>query len=157
MRRLGIVVGLLVLLALPSPVSADDNLTALINAAFLPRAESFDLHDIAHQRAVEIATDFSHRGQRSGVAEVLAFNQGFADPVAHVVDQWLGSPDHNAILSDPAYTQIGCGSFTAADGTYYAACVLRATPVETPAQRPLPTPAPDPVTVLPNTAVRPKE
>ena len=78
----------------PLPVYSDNDLTALVNAAFLPRTESAELHDIAHQRAVEISTDFSHNGIRAGTAEVLAWNSGYADPIAEVLSGWAGSPTH---------------------------------------------------------------
>ncbi|HSM16309.1 MAG TPA: CAP domain-containing protein [Gemmatimonadales bacterium] len=148
---LGVVLG--ILLALSNPASADDGLTALVNAAYPARATDATLHDIAHQRAVEISTDFSHAGRREGTAEVLAWNSGSSDPVGHVVGQWQGSPDHDAILSDPTYDLIGCGSITV-DGAYYAACVLMAAsePVITPAPA-NGTATPEPV-LLPNTATR---
>lgn len=142
-----------------APISAysDTDLTALVNGTFLARTEDPALHEIAHQRAVEISTDFSHDGRREGTAEVLASNGLGA---TRAVEQWVGSPDHFAILSDPQWTLIGCGSHVV--GTiYYAACVLIAgEPVEV-ARTPNPTPVgsiptagatPEPV-LLPNTAM----
>ena len=66
---------------------------------------------------------------------------GSADPVGHVVSQWIGSPTHNAILSDRALGRIGCAEVIAS-GTHWFACVLAAGPL--PAQ---------PVMVLPDTAL----
>lgn len=140
-----------------APISAysDTDLTGLVNTTFLTRTEDAGLHDIAHQRAVEISTDFSHAGRRDGTAEVLAYNGLGA---ARAVEQWLGSPDHLAILSDPTYTLIGCGSHVVVSA-YYAVCVLKAgEPVEvarTPNPTPvgaMPTAGASPV-LLPNTAI----
>ena len=140
-----------------APISAysDTDLTALVNQTFIPRTEDASLHDIAHQRAVEISTDFSHAGIRPGTAEVLAYNGLGAE---RAVQQWVGSPDHYAILMDPRWTRIGCGSHTTS-GVYYTACVLAGEPVEV-ARTPNPTPVgsiptsgatPPPPVTLPNT------
>jgi hypothetical protein len=161
-RRVGAAVSIaLVLLGVTaSSVLSDPTLTSLVNAAYLPRTEDAELHDIAHQRAVEIASDWSHNGMRDGTAEVLAYNSGFADPISKAIDQWQGSPTHAAILSDPSYIRIGCAEYVTSDGTHWFACVLAgnpvvAQPVQTPASAQVPTPAPTPAPVvkaLPNTA-----
>ena len=130
-----------------APISAysDTDLTSLVDQTFLARTEDASLHDIAHQRAMEISTDFSHAGIRPGTAEVLAYNGLGA---GRAVEQWLGSPDHAAILLDPQWTLIGCGSHVAS-GVYWAVCVLTwgGSP---PPQDPVPAPPaeiPPPVTV----------
>ena len=148
---------ILLALALPGSTVADSGLTGLVNSAYLPRTESTALHDIAHQRAVEISSDFSHNGQRSGTAEVIAYNSGFADPVGHVLGQWQGSPPHDAILSDPSLTLIGCGSYFDGVTTWFA-CLLATGSTQPPATPPAPPdgtePAPTPAPLLPNTATR---
>jgi hypothetical protein len=159
-----VAVGILLALVRPSPVLSDGTLTALVNQAWLTRTEDPEMHEIAHQRAVEIASDWSHNGMRDGTAEVLAYNQGFSDPVSKAISQWQGSPTHAAILSDPSYTRIGCAEYVTSDGTHWFACVLswgqEKTPGEPSAQpaevavpaSPNPiTPTPPPV-LLPNTA-----
>lgn len=105
-----------------APISAyaDTDLEALVAEAFHARVQDAGLHEIAHQRAVEIADNFSHEGRRPGTAEVLAYNGLGA---ARAVQQWLGSPDHFAILSDPQWGRIGCGSHVV-DSVYYGVCVL---------------------------------
>ena len=138
-----------------APVLADADLTALVNAAYFPRTESAQLHDIAHQRAVEISSDFSHNGMRPGVAEVIAYNSGFPDPIAHLISQWQGSPPHDAILNDRNLTLIGCGTYF--DGvTTWAACVLSASDTRPSSGPPNVTNPPIPITtpapLLPNTA-----
>lgn len=125
MRRAVVAIGLLLVLT-TSTARADADLTSIVNVAYPPRTSEATLHEIAHQRAVEIASDFSHNGQRDGTAEVLAWNSGFDDPVTNVLNQWLRSPEHDAILTNPVYTKIGCGSYTTDDGRYFAACVLTA-------------------------------
>jgi hypothetical protein len=62
---------------------------------------------------------------RSGTAEVLAWNQGIANPVAAAVASWTRSALHHSILSNTSYGRIGCAE--AADGsTHWFACVLSA-------------------------------
>jgi hypothetical protein len=160
-----VAVGIMLALLRPQPVLSDETLTSLVNAAYGARTEDAEMHDIAHQRAVEIASDWSHNGMRPGTAEVLAYNSGFADPVSKAVSQWQGSPAHHAILSDPSYTRIGCAEYVT-DGTHWFACVL-ATSVATEPEPSAPTapappasngsgpaPTPQPVT-LPDTATKP--
>jgi hypothetical protein len=145
-----VTLGIAIALLRPQPALSDDGLTGLVNSAYLPRAEDPALHDIAHQRAVEISTDWSHNGRREGTAEVLAYNSGFADPASKALSQWQGSPTHHAILSDPTYTRLGCGSHQTPDGTHWFACVLAAEPVG--AAR---TPNPTPVGSIPTSGANP--
>jgi hypothetical protein len=133
-----VAVGIALALLKPQPVLSDGTLTALVNSTYVQRTEDASLHDIAHQRAVEIASDWSHNGMRDGTAEVLAYNSGFADPIAKAISQWAGSPTHAAILSDPSYTRIGCAEHVT-DGTHWFACVLAAEPTGA-ARTPNPTP-----------------
>jgi hypothetical protein len=157
-----VLLGTAIALLRPSPVLSDVDLTQAVNSAFLPRTEDPALHELAHQRAIEASVNFSHVGATT--TEVLAWNQGFADPVSTAITQWLESPAHLAILVDPRFDAIGCGSVTTSDGRYFAACLLSAgEPVEvarTPNPQPVgaiptagATPAPS-VVLLPNTALR---
>ena len=126
MRKRAGLAALVLLLALPSVTTADPELTGLVNSTYLPRTES--LHDLAHQRAqYQIAysggvcaeNSLTHDGWTT--AEVLACN--YSGP-ARAVEQWLGSAPHHAILSDPAYTEIGCATAYGAAGAMFFACVL---------------------------------
>ena len=81
---------------------------------------------------------------RAGTAEVLAWNLGEANPVADAVGKWIGSPTHNAILSDRQYGRIGCAE-RIVGATHWFACVLAAGP--------LPAQAAAPPVVLPDTAM----
>lgn len=144
---------LLLLLLLPAPTAADPDLTAQV---LIPgRVEDASLHDVAHARAYEASLNWSHDGMRPDTAEILA--QG-PDPVT----QWLASPPHAAILADPYWNRVSCGTYD-----IISACVFtHAEPVaseppvvaqQTPAPQvvrpPDVQPTPEPVT-LPDTATR---
>lgn len=142
MRRIVAVV-LSVLMALgvvSSTARADTRIEDMVSAASFQHTYDAELHTIAHQRAVEIASNFSHDGRRSWTAEIIGYNSGFADPEATVVQSWLDSAPHYAIITDRTYTRIGCGS-AFINNTYWFACVFAA-PEVTPVQPPQPTPAP---------------
>jgi len=153
-------------LLIPSQASAHVDLTAAIAGAYFARTETPILHELAHQRAAYQVTysggtcadsPLTHDGATT--AEVLACNH---DGAERAVEQWQGSPTHDAILSDPVYTAIGCGSAAGTDGALFSACVLAAEPVEA-ARTPHPTPVgsiptsgatPAPMVSLPDTATR---
>ena len=145
MRRAAVALALAgVWLLAPISAYSDTDLTALISATYFPRTES--LHDLAHQRAqyqvtysggVCASDSLTHDGWTT--AEVLACN--YTGP-ARAVEQWLGSPAHHAILSDPTYTDIGCAAAYGTDGSIFFACVLTTTPVVSSDRPPEPTPVP---------------
>lgn len=127
-RALLLVAVLCLALAIPaatSPARADAGLTNAIAAAYFPRYEDAELHDIAHQRvqALVACECLSHDGAASGTAEVIAYNLGAPDPVGSVVGQWQRSPGHDEILSNRSYGRIGCAEL-AVGGTHWFACVL---------------------------------
>ena len=151
-----VLLGTTIALLKPQPVLSDSDLTAAVNAAFLPRTEDPALHELAHQRALEASVNFSHTGATT--AEVLAYNSGFSDPIATVISQWIGSPAHAALLSDPSFTSIGCGAVTTPDGRYVAACLLAqgSSPVEQPLAPQADTETKEPLAsqaVIPDTAL----
>ena len=149
MRALLFLGVLLLFLLSPVAVRADDGLTSAIANAYFPRTVDANLHSIAHQRAAELAACdcLDHSGMRSGTAEVIAYNMGMPNPVGEVVQQWIGSPSHNALLSDTSYGKIGCAEVVSG-GTHWFACVLAKGPLPVAAVA-----APAPVAALPNTAV----
>lgn len=55
----------------------------------------------------------------SALGENLAFNQGFADPVAFAVEQWLKSPMHRQNMLSPMWTSSAVGIATAPDGRIF--------------------------------------
>jgi hypothetical protein len=109
---------------------ADTGLTDAVANAFLVRTVDPGLHDIAHARVAELAAagELTHDGMRPGTAEVLAWNEGSANPVAEAVSQWIGSTFHRGILSDGSYGRIGCAELVAG-GVHWFACVLAAGPL----------------------------
>jgi hypothetical protein len=160
MRR--IVVAILLALALTaSNVRADVDLIAAVNATFGARTVDATLHDIAHQRAVEVVTDWSHNGMRDGTSEVLALNQFHSDPIASAIRQWSESPTHAAILNDDTLTRIGCAEYVTPDETHWFACVLAREPSVIDAPGPAGQPPnvggseSTPLPALPNTATAP--
>ena len=128
--------GVLLLLS-PVLVRADTGLTSAIANAYFLRTVDENLHSIAHQRAAELAACncLSHSGMRSGTAEVIAYNVGMPNPVGEVVNQWIGSPGHNALLSDTSYGKIGCAEVVSG-GTHWFACVLAKGPLPAPVAAP---------------------
>jgi hypothetical protein len=124
MRRL-LPLLLLVLLS-SSPAVAGTSLESRIQTATgIVRAVDTGLQARAQQRAVEIQTNFGHCCLNGNEAEVIAWNAGFADPLAQLVSAWLASPEHSAILRDPAYRSIGCATALAGTRTY-GVCILAA-------------------------------
>lgn len=51
-------------------------------------------------------------------AENVAFNNGFADPAAEAVDDWINSADHRTNI-EGGYNATGIGVGKGADGAYY--------------------------------------
>jgi hypothetical protein len=121
-----IIVATVLALAFASPAQADGGLTEAVASAWFPRTVDADLHAIAHERVAEISACGScmdHNGMRSGTAEVLGYNAGFANPIAHMVDDWASSATHDGILSDRSYGRIGCAERVAGNEHWFV-CVL---------------------------------
>jgi hypothetical protein len=145
---LGVLFAVLLVLATAGQVRADGGLTSAVAAAYFPRNVDSTLHDIAHQRAAELRACrcLEHDRMRSGTAEVLAWNDGVANPVAGALASWSGSALHRGILSNSSYGRIGCAE--AVDGSaHWFACVLAAGPLPAGAL------AGPVVTALPDTAM----
>jgi uncharacterized protein YkwD len=53
------------------------------------------------------------------LAENIALNQGYDDPVSLAVDQWMHSPGHRANILRGIFTHSGIGIARAADGRVY--------------------------------------
>lgn len=150
---LGVLIGLLLVFGTVGPVRADGDLTAAVAVAYFPRNADAALHEIAHQRVAELRACrcLEHDRMRSGTAEVLAWNQGIANPVAAAVASWTRSALHHSILSNTSYGRIGCAE--AADGsTHWFACVLAAGALPAGSQ-PVGAAAPHVVAALPDTAM----
>lgn len=150
---LGVLIAVILVLATAAPVRADGGLTAAVAAAYFSRNVDATLHDIAHQRVAELRSCrcLEHDGMRPGTAEVLAWNQSVANPLATAIATWAGSALHNGILSNTSYGRIGCAEL--ADGsTHWFACVLAAGPLPAGGA----TVAGPIVTALPDTALGPR-
>jgi hypothetical protein len=146
---LALVLGLL----LPAPVAADTDLEAAVaGATGIARTHDAALHERAHQRVLQIVTDFDHCCLSEGEAEVVGWNAGFEDPVTAMVTGWIGSPDHSDIILDPAYTRIGCAETVAADRHWFA-CLLSVGTDAPPPASPTSSPVPPGPGTLPNTAM----
>lgn len=125
-----LLLGVMLVFSTAGVARADTGLTNAVAAAFLVRTVDPGLHDIAHARVAEIgaAGKLDHAGMRPGTAEVLAMNAGVANPVAHALNQWIGSTFHRGILSDGSYGRIGCAE-AVDDGVHWFACVLATGPL----------------------------
>lgn len=57
--------------------------------------------------------------QFSVLGENIALSQGYADPGAFVVEQWMQSTKHRANILSPEFRAMAIGSFIAPDGSIY--------------------------------------
>lgn len=100
-------------------------LLLIISVTGIARTTDPILTIVAERRVIEVQTNWSHEGKPPDVAEVLAFNSGYKDPLTQALLQWQGSPDHWDILTNTTYTRIGCASDLAKDGaTTFVVCEL---------------------------------
>jgi uncharacterized protein YkwD len=53
------------------------------------------------------------------IAENIAYNQGFEDPVGFAVERWMQSPKHRENILRDSFTHAGIGVSRAADGRVY--------------------------------------
>jgi uncharacterized protein YkwD len=53
------------------------------------------------------------------LGENIAYNQGFDDPVAFAVEQWMKSPMHRENMMNPMWSSTAVGIATAADGRIF--------------------------------------
>jgi hypothetical protein len=152
---LGVLIAVILAFASVGQVHADGGLTSAVAAAYFPRTLDATLHDIAHQRVAELmrCRCLEHDRMRAGTAEVLAWNDGVASPIASAIAAWSGSALHRGILSNASYGRIGCAE--AVDGSvHWFACVLAAGPL--PAGGTVAAVAAPVVTALPDTALEPR-
>lgn len=123
MRRL---LAALLLSLLPATALAGSTLESQVAQATWPRTVSGTLQSVAAVRVIEIQTTFAHRPMPELVhwswGEVIAYNSGYADPIAQTVVMWRNSPTHWNILTG-SYTHIGCASDWAGS-RFYAVCLF---------------------------------
>jgi uncharacterized protein YkwD len=53
------------------------------------------------------------------IAENIAYNQGFDDPVGFAVERWMQSPKHRENILRPVFTHAGIGVSRGSDGRVY--------------------------------------
>lgn len=108
----------------------------ILSLTGLPRVESPALAALAELRAHEVAVSgLDHRyldelnnGQWSSWGEVVGWTT-CADPATAIVmgcgdhAGWNDSPEHRAILFNPDYSHIGCGS-EQSGADWYFVCIL---------------------------------
>lgn len=145
-RALALVLSILMALGLASSTLADTRLEGLVSASTYQHTYDANLHSIAHQRAVEIASNFSHDLMRSGTLEVIGWNQNVVDAEATIVNGWMNSPAHFAIITDRSLSRIGCGH-AYINGIDWFTCVVAG---DTNIPAPAPAPAPSPVVSQPS-------
>jgi uncharacterized protein YkwD len=89
----------------------------------------------AHSENMATFNFFSHRGRDgkmvddradsfgmsrwTALGENIAFNRGFADPIAVAVEKWMESPSHRENLLNGRWKESGIGIAVAPNGTYY--------------------------------------
>ena len=82
-----------------------------------------DLDFFSHKgldgKYVSDRADELNLGSWNSIGENIAFNRGFADPVAKAVTLWLGSPTHFANLMNPDWKETAVGIAIKEDGSYY--------------------------------------
>lgn len=57
--------------------------------------------------------------QFSVLGENIAYSQGYDDPGAYAVEQWMQSTKHRANILSPEFRSMAIGSFVAPDGSIY--------------------------------------
>lgn len=57
--------------------------------------------------------------QYAVLGENIAYNQGYDDPGAFAVEEWMQSPKHRANILSPEFRGMAIGSFVAPDGSVY--------------------------------------
>lgn len=57
--------------------------------------------------------------QFSVLGENIAYSQGYDDPGAYAVEQWMQSTKHRANILSPEFRAMAIGSFVAPDGSIY--------------------------------------
>jgi uncharacterized protein YkwD len=103
-----------------SPLTWSD---AIESVARLHSQNMADLSFFSHRgldgKMVSDRADDNNIGHWRSIGENIAFNRGYADPVAKAVDLWLGSPTHRQNLMDVNWKESAVGIAIAEDGSYY--------------------------------------
>lgn len=98
-------------------------LALIVTLTGIVRPVDPELTSMAQHRVIEIQSNFSHDGFIPGTAEILGKNSGMTNPINSIVEGWLGSSTHRAILLDPYWARIGC-DIEISDNTYWFVCLF---------------------------------
>lgn len=79
----------------------------------------FFSHRGLDNKLVSDRADDAGVGRWRAIGENIAFNRGFADPVAKAVELWLDSPSHRRNLLSETWKESAVGVAVAEDGSYY--------------------------------------
>ncbi len=79
----------------------------------------FFSHRGMDNKMVSDRADDAHLGKWRAIGENIAFNRGFADPIAKAVQLWLDSPSHRNNMMNENWREAAIGVAIAADGSYY--------------------------------------
>jgi len=70
-------------------------------------------------KAVSDRADSAGLSKWRSIGENIAFNRGYADPIAKAVDLWLNSPSHKNNLLSATWKESAVGVAITEDGSYY--------------------------------------
>ncbi len=79
----------------------------------------FFSHRGMDNKMVSDRADDAHLGKWRAIGENIAFNRGFADPIAKALQLWLDSPSHRNNMMNDNWREAAIGVAIAADGSYY--------------------------------------
>lgn len=79
----------------------------------------FFSHRGLDNKVVSDRADDQKMGRWRAIGENIAYNRGYADPVARSVQLWLDSPGHRRNMLDPTWKETAIGVAVADDGSYY--------------------------------------
>lgn len=102
------------------PLIWSDELAAVARLHSQNMAEfRFFSHRGLDNKLVSDRADELKVGRWRSIGENIAFNRGYADPVAMAVELWLDSPTHKRNMMDPNWKESAIGVAKAADGSVY--------------------------------------
>lgn len=102
------------------PLTWSDELAAVARLHSQNMAEfRFFSHRGLDNKLVSDRADALKVGRWRSIGENIAFNRGYAKPVAMAVELWLDSPTHRQNMLDPNWKESAVGVAKAADGSVY--------------------------------------
>lgn len=95
----------------------------LANAATLHSQNMAEFNFFSHRgldnKMVSDRADAAKVGKWRAIGENIAFNRGYADPVAKAVELWLDSPQHKRNMLSPDWKESAIGIAVNDEGAYY--------------------------------------